>query len=82
MKKKEFIVIKGLSIKELITKVKEIKKEIAEMTMDKNMKKLKDLRAVGKKRREVAQVLTLLAQKKLLEKLTPKAEEKKVSKTK
>lgn len=69
MKKNEFVVIKGLDIKELRLKAKAFKKEIADLTMDKNMKKLKDLKSIDKKRKELAQVLTVLNQKELLAKL-------------
>ncbi len=82
MKKNEFVIIKGLSIKELKQKAKIFKKEIADLNMDKNMKKLKDLKSIDKKRKDLAQVLTVLNQKELLAKLEPKAvssEEKKVS---
>lgn len=69
MKKNEFVIIKGLDIKELRLKSKAFKKEIADLTMDKNMKKLKDLKSIDKKRKELAQVLTVLNQKELLAKL-------------
>ncbi|TSC87344.1 MAG: Uncharacterized protein G01um10147_665 [Microgenomates group bacterium Gr01-1014_7] len=69
MKKNEFNQIKGLSIKELIDKTKQIRKEIADLTLDKNMNKLKDLKAISKKRKDLAQVLTVIKQKQLLEKL-------------
>lgn len=69
MKKNEFVIIKGLDIKELRIKLKVFKKEIADLTMDKNMKKLKDLKSIDKKRKELARVLTVLNQKELLAKL-------------
>ncbi len=69
MKRQEFAAIKGLDIKELRLKLKTFKKEIADLTMDKNMKKLKDLKSIDKKRKELAQVLTVLNQKELLAKL-------------
>ncbi len=69
MKKNEFVVIKGLDTKELRLKAKAFKKEIADLTMDKNMKKLKDLKSIDKKRKELARVLTVLNQKELLAKL-------------
>ena len=69
MKRQEFAAIKGLDIKELRLKLKTFKKEIADLTMDKNMKKLKDLKSIDKKRKELAQVLTVLNQKQTLAKL-------------
>lgn len=77
MKKNELTQIKGLDLKELKGKITGLKKEIADLLMDKNMKKLKDLKAIAKKRKDLAQVLTILNTKQLLEKLEPKAEEKK-----
>lgn len=77
MKKNEFVIIKGLTLKELKIKVKTLKKEIADLTLDKNMKKLKDLKAISKKRKDLAQALTVLRQKQLLAELEPKVEEKK-----
>ena len=73
MKKQEFTQIKGLDIKELSGKTKELKKEIANLTMDKNMKKLKDLKSIYKKRKELAQILTVIRQKELLAQLEEKS---------
>lgn len=72
MKKKEFVSIKGLNVKELNEKVRVLKKEIAGFVMDKNMKKLKNVRTISKKRREVAQFLTLIKQKEMLVQLEVK----------
>lgn len=77
MKKNEFVIVKGLDIKELIVKLKTLKKEIENLHFDKNMKKLKDLKSIDKKRKDLAQVLTVLNQKKLLAKLEPVALEEK-----
>lgn len=77
MKKQELVVIKGLDIKELTEKAKALKKEIAGAVLDKNMNKVKDLKAVSKKRKDLAQVLTVLQQKTILAELEPKVEEKK-----
>lgn len=69
MKKTELNSLKGLSIKELADKVKLAKAEIAEAVFDKNMKKLKDLKSVFKKRKDLARILTILQQKQLLAEL-------------
>jgi len=69
MKKNDLNQTKGLSIKELSDKAKLIKKEIAEAMFDKNMNKLKDLKVISKKRKDLAQVLTVMKQKELLEQL-------------
>lgn len=73
MKKNELTQIKGLSLKELSDKVKTIRKEIEEKVLDKNMKKLKDLKTVSKKRKDLAQVLTIIRQKQLLAELESEA---------
>lgn len=72
MKRKERTQIKGLTIKELLDKAQSIKKEVANLVIDLNMKKLKDTRAVFKKRKDLAQILTILRQKQLLEELEVK----------
>lgn len=69
MKKNEFAQIKGLDLKELKGKVKTLRDEIANLSLDKNMKKLKDLKMVSKKRKERAQILTVIKQKELLAQL-------------
>lgn len=76
MKKNDFIQIKALEIKELILKSKTIEQEIADLTLDKNMKKIKDLRSVAKLRKNRAQVLTVLGQKQALFEIESKVEEK------
>ena len=72
MKKNEFAQIKGLDIKELKVKVKTFKEEIANLVVDKNRNRLKDLKTISKKRKDLAQVLTVLKQKQLLEELEAK----------
>lgn len=69
MKKNELTTVKNLDISQLKEKAKALKKEIADLTLDKNMKKLKDLRMVSKKRKEIAQLLTLIKQKEIIGKL-------------
>lgn len=82
MKKSEFMQIKTLGIKELADKAKVLKKEIAELGFDKNMKKLKDLKSISKKRKERAQILTVIKQKALLQDLESKTEKEKESEMK
>ena len=72
MKKNEFVIIKGLDLKELKIKANALKKEIADLVMDKNMKKSKDLKLVSKRRKDLASVLTVLRQKQLLVELEAK----------
>ena len=72
MKKNEFAQIKNLDVKELKDKAKSLKGEIGKLTMEKNMKKFKDLKMISKKRKDLAQILTVVRQKQLLEELEPK----------
>lgn len=69
MKKNDLTEIKTFDMKTLIEKAKSINKEIADLIMDKNMSKLKDLKVISKKRKDLAQVMTVLNQKRLLESL-------------
>ncbi len=69
MKRNDFQEIKGLSTKAITEKIKTAKKEIADLILDKNMSKLKDLKSISKKRKDVAQMMTVLRQKELLEQL-------------
>ena len=50
-------------------KVRTLKGEIAELILDKNMNKLKDIKSIGKKKRDIAQILTVVRQKQMLEEL-------------
>ena len=77
MKKTELTQIKGLDFKELNLKVKTLKDEIANLILEKNMKKLKDLKKVAKKKKDLAQILTVVRQKELLAKLEVKEEKNK-----
>jgi len=74
MKKNEFMAVKGLDVRQLKEKAKNLEKEIADLILDKNMKKLKDLKMISKKRKETAQFLTLIKQKEMLAKLETKEE--------
>lgn len=84
MKKNDLVQIKGLDLKELRPKAKSFRTEIADLVLDKNMKKLKDLKKISKRRKDLAQVLTVIRQKELLQELEPqiKAQESGEDKTK
>lgn len=69
MKRNDFAEIKNMDVKSLLTKAKGLKEEIVSLTMDKNMKKLKDTKAIFKKKKDLAQVLTIARQKELLAQL-------------
>lgn len=72
MKKNELSQAKGLSAQELLLKIKLLRKEIADAIFDKNMKKLKDMKSVFKKKKDLAKLLTIMRQKQLLEELESK----------
>lgn len=74
MKTQEFAEVKKLDIKTLLERVKALRVEIIQGVMDKNMNKLKDLKTISKKKKNLAQVLTVLRQKQLLESLETKVE--------
>ncbi|MBI2021573.1 50S ribosomal protein L29 [Candidatus Daviesbacteria bacterium] len=75
MRSKDLTQVKTLSIVDLIAKAKGLKTEINNLIMDKNMSKVKDIKVVSKKRKDLAQVLTVLRQKQLLEELTVKSQQ-------
>jgi ribosomal protein L29 len=76
MKKQNILAeIKALDIKSLAAKAKAIRAEIGDLILDKNMNKLKDLKVISKKRKELAQTFTVLKQKQIIESLE-KTEEK------
>lgn len=72
MKKNDFVQIKGLDLKELKGKAMAIKAELANLVMEKNINKLKDLKMLSKKRKDLAKVLTIMRQKQLLTELEAK----------
>lgn len=76
MKKNEFFEIKKMDVKALKEKAKLIKKEITNLTIDKNMNKMPNLKSIKFKRNELAKTLTVLQQKQLLEVLEKQTEVK------
>ncbi len=66
MKKKLLTEIKQLDLKGLQKRVQETKEELISLVLDKNMGKLKDLKSISKKRKNIAQMLTVFRQKQLL----------------
>lgn len=68
--------IKTLDIAALVAKSKALKIEIDDLVLDKNMSKLKDLKSISKKKKELARVMTVLSQKEMIAKLEPKEEKK------
>ena len=66
MKRQDLTDTKALDIKSLAGKAKTFNQEIAEMVLQKNMNSLKDSKSINKKRKDLAQVLTIMKQKELL----------------
>ena len=67
MKRNDFNEVKRLDTKALLEKVRVLRGELVDLVIDKNMSKLPDLKAVSKKKKEIAQILTVVRQKELLE---------------
>ncbi len=74
MRKNDLKEIKTLSIKEIEGRVLKVKEDLAGLELDKNMKKLTDLKVPAKKRNDLAQMLTILRQKELLGELESRVE--------
>lgn len=72
MKRNQLNDIKQLDKLALLELAKKARIEIADLIMDKNMAKLKDLKSISKKRKDLAQILTILKQKELVEELESK----------
>jgi ribosomal protein L29 len=69
MKKQDFADIKKMDVKDLSQRVTAIRKELQTLTLDKNIGKLTDRKVITKKRRDLAQILTVLSQKQMLKNL-------------
>lgn len=80
MKKADLTEIKNLTLDEVSKRAIKLQEELADLVIDKNMNKLKDIKLLGKKRKNLAQILTIARQKELLEGL--QSELKKEVKTK
>ena len=64
MKKSEFKNIKAKSINDLKDKTHMLRIELVEIMVEKSLGKLKDVHKSRAKRKEIAQILTFLSQKK------------------
>ena len=73
MKKNQLADIKKLDIKALKQMEDSFKKELIDLTIAKTTGKLSNLRSAKNKRRDLAQVLTVLKQKDLISKLEGEA---------
>ena len=64
MKKSELTDLKSKNLKDLVKKGEDLKKEIVELMLEKSQAKLKNVHKILSKRKEIAQVLTLINRKK------------------
>lgn len=69
MKRNDLNEVKKQDLKGLDSKLNDLRSELIDLTMQKTLGKLTNLGQVKSKRREIAQVLTVLRQKELLTKL-------------
>lgn len=67
MKRKEIKKLHQLKINELKEKLVQARKELVELKMVSGKEKTKDVKAVAKKRDEIARIATILKEKELLE---------------
>lgn len=69
MKKTDLLDLKKLDIEVLRQKVSQERNELSNLIMDKKMSKLKDIKTVSKKRKTIAQLMTILRQKEIIKEL-------------
>lgn len=69
MKKSDLAEIKKTDKKSLEGQVKKVREEIVDLVLDKSMGKMTNLKAIKSKRRDLAQMMTVLKQKQLMEEL-------------
>lgn len=69
MKRNDLAEIKKMDILSLQQRVGKEKNELASLAIDKNIGKLTNLKSIKNKRKNVAQILTVLKQKQLLQQL-------------
>ena len=76
MKRNDLLEVKALDQKALLERVKTLRGVLADLVIDKHMNKLTDLKVISKRRKDLAQVLTTLRQKQMLEQLEVSSTEK------
>ena len=67
MKRKEIQKLHQLSLGELQVRLVEARKELVDLRMSTGREKTKDVKAIGKKRDEMARIMTILKEKEFLE---------------
>lgn len=63
--------IKVLDVTALLNKAKALKIEINDLVLDKNINKMKNLKSINNKRKDLARIMTVMAQKQLIALLEP-----------
>lgn len=76
MKKTEFSEVKKMEIKPLLGKIKNAQKEILGLILDKSTSKVTNVKVIKNKRKDLAQMITVLRQKQILTELENKYEQK------
>lgn len=74
MKKNNLTEIKNMDAKAILSKVVALRSEMADLVLDINLNKVTDKKAITKKKKDLAQMLTIVRQKQLLEVLTKEEE--------
>lgn len=69
MKKNDLIEIKNTSQENLVKKMSVLKDELSKLVIERNRGKLSNIKLVGKKRKDIAQINTIMRQKQLLKDL-------------
>lgn len=78
MKRNELAEAKKSEIKDLIKRVSQIEAELMQLQIDKNAAKLSNLRQIFNRRKDLAQIKTVLRLKQLLTELNRKDEKEEV----
>ncbi|KKR80240.1 MAG: 50S ribosomal protein L29 [Candidatus Daviesbacteria bacterium GW2011_GWA1_41_61] len=73
MKKNNLAEIKKMEVPAIRERVKKIQREVAVLVMDKNTNKLTNLKIIKNKRRDLAQMMTVIRQKNLLAQMEAKS---------
>ena len=76
MKRKEVKKLHQLGVDELREKLTQARKELVDLRMSAGREKTKDIRAVAKKRDEIAKIATILKEKEFLAKVEEAKDEK------
>lgn len=69
MKKNDLAEIKKMDLPSIKERIKKAQREVAGLVIDKNTQKLNNLRSIKNKRRDLAQMMTVIKQKQLLEQM-------------